>query len=113
MPPRIIVGQTIVLHASRQDDPLGYDAIYQIAGVRVGTDLPRSAIIATAKVIGYLTETGNGFCLSPCLGHMLDDKWFFGPIGWILDDVQLLDKPVPARGALGLWDCSLYKRGLP
>jgi len=106
-PPQKLLGQTIALHASARDDPFGYDGIFEIAGVRVEHDLPRSVIVATAKVVGWINEKGNGFCLSPCLGSLLDDKWFFGPIGWILDDVKLFDQPVPARGALGLWSWSL------
>lgn len=30
-------------------------------------------------------------------------RWFTGPYGWELTDVQVLPEPVPARGALGLW----------
>lgn len=41
---------------------------------------------------------------SPCYGHLLDDKWFFGPIGWVLEDVQKLEEPIPCRGMLDLWD---------
>lgn len=30
-------------------------------------------------------------------------RWFFGPFGWMLDDFVALKKPVPCKGALGLW----------
>ena len=103
-PPQQVIGQRIALHASKKDDPLGYSAIAKIAGIEIDGDLPRGAIVGTVRVVGWLNDDGLGDVPTPCLGHLVDDDWFFGPIGWILDDVQLLDEPIPARGSLGLWD---------
>jgi hypothetical protein len=103
--PRQIIGQTIALHASARDDLTGYAAIFEIAGVRVDmATLTRSCIVATATVVGFLRKQENGFSLRAGICSLTDDKWFFGPIGWIFDDVQLLKYPIPARGALGLWE---------
>jgi hypothetical protein len=33
-----------------------------------------------------------------------DDPWWQGPAGWLLDDPQPLDEPVPARGFPGVWN---------
>jgi hypothetical protein len=30
-------------------------------------------------------------------------RWFFGPWGWVLDNVRVLTEPVPCRGHQGLW----------
>lgn len=30
-------------------------------------------------------------------------EWAFGPWCWLLDDVRALPKPIPCRGAQGLW----------
>lgn len=35
-----------------------------------------------------------------------DSPWFFGPYGWVLEDVEPLETPVPHRGAQGLWPVS-------
>lgn len=32
-----------------------------------------------------------------------DGRWYFGPVGWVLEDVRPLDEPIPCRGAQGLW----------
>lgn len=32
-----------------------------------------------------------------------DNRWFEGPIGWELDEVVTLPKPIPCPGAQGLW----------
>lgn len=94
------IGQRICLHASKADDRSGVPAIRQISGVDVPDGLPRGAIVAIATLAGWISETG----ISPAYDHLKSDKWFFGPIGWVLEDIQKLDNPIPCRGALGLWD---------
>jgi hypothetical protein len=90
-PPWWIIGRRIALHASKIDDRAGYVIIRDIANVDVPPDLPRGCIVATAKVLGWIDES--------------NDKWFFGPYGWILDDINKISPgPVFCRGALGLWD---------
>lgn len=34
------------------------------------------------------------------------DPWAFGPWCWMLDSVRALPKPIPCRGAQGLWSLS-------
>lgn len=34
----------------------------------------------------------------------VNDPWFVGPVGWLLEDVQVLRQPVACKGAQGLWD---------
>jgi hypothetical protein len=103
-PPQWIIGERIALHASKKDDPVGYREIYEIAGIIPPAELPKGAIVATAKVVGWLDDNGFGN------GHLIDDKWFFGPIGWILADIKKLDTPILCRGSLGLWNSPLIDR---
>ena len=49
-------------------------------------------IVATATLKGVVTTS--------------DSPWFFGPFGWVLEDVEPLETPVPHRGAQGLWPVS-------
>lgn len=30
--------------------------------------------------------------------------WFQGPVGWLFEHAELWDRPVPAKGRLGLWE---------
>lgn len=85
----LVIGQRIALHASLKDDQLGYSEILRIAGVQVPADLPRGCIVATAIVGGNVIAS--------------DDKWFFGPYGWLLTDIRKLSEPVYCKGDLGLW----------
>jgi len=49
---------------------------------------PRGAIVGTAEVIDCVSES--------------DSPWFFGPWGFVLGDVRLIE-PIPCRGALGFF----------
>ena len=103
-PPDFVIGQTIALHASKADDPNGYSAIQKVKRIALPAALPRGAIVATARVVGWLHED-NHFQLGETDPDDIDlSEWFFGPFGWILKDVQKLPQPIPFRGALGLWD---------
>lgn len=53
--------------------------------------VPYSAIVGVARLAGVERE-------EPADG----DPWWFGPVGWRLDDVVAID-PVPCSGAQGLW----------
>ena len=69
---------------------------------------PEGAIQGTARVTGWIhVEKGR------VIGHvgvtperaveLARDPWFFGPFGWILDDVIPLERPLEHRGDRGLW----------
>ena len=94
-PPVWALGTTIALHASKKkDNKIGIREATHLAGVDlVEVVMPLGAIVGTAVLAGYVTEE-----TIPA-----KDKWFFGPFGWVLDDVELLNWPVPCRGFLGLW----------
>lgn len=105
-----IVGQRIAFHASKQDDPHGENAIYYLAGPGLPPeDIPRGAIVATARLCGWFDGDGYRFIWGKFIptfeqGDFVHNKWFFGPIGWVFDDIQKLSEPIPCRGARGLWD---------
>ena len=66
--------------------------------------LPVGAIIASCRLIDCVLIDENFRNKVMAMG----DEFYFGDysIGryaWILDDMKMLDKPVPAKGQLGLW----------
>lgn len=85
-PPAWAIGKRLAIHAGKKRDD---EALYLSQGIRPPGTLPSAAIVATAHLVGYVTES--------------DDRWFFGPFGWQLDDVRVLAMPIPCKGALGLW----------
>lgn len=48
-----------------------------------------TGIVAVARLADVVTEATS--------------PWFDGPVGWVLDDVTELPRPVPCKGAQGLW----------
>lgn len=59
-----------------------------------GVDLP--GVFPTGCIVGAVT-------LVDCVTEH-PSEWFDGPIGWVLIHPGELASPIPARGALGLWE---------
>jgi hypothetical protein len=57
-------------------------------------DFPRGAILAVADLVDVL-ELGDD--------ALHDTPWAEGPVCWCLENVRALAKPLPCRGAQGLW----------
>lgn len=88
-PPQFIIGKHIALHASKKIDHSSLLAASNLAGHQLDpTQFLCGAIIATCKITKIITHS--------------DDKWFFGPYGWQLEDIRPL-KPIICAGALGFW----------
>lgn len=100
-PPTWVIGTRIALHASKRDD--AYTVASRLAGenlTRYALDMPRGAIVATAVIAGWVDK--NGRASSRDLLNF-ESGWFFGPVGWVLRDVHALSRPLPCKGARGLW----------
>lgn len=75
------------------------------AGYRSSNDLPRAAIIAVAQLKRVAPMTAEGIAT---LAATKPDEYAFGfyEVGryaWVLESVQRLREPVPARGMQKLW----------
>lgn len=96
-PPASIIGQRLVLHSGKTYDDEG--SAYIRAAMKL-TGLPDAAraegLIGVVTVKGFIEE---GVGPAP----VEQDAWFFGPFGWMLDDVVALKTPIPCKGAQGLW----------
>lgn len=100
-----VIGQRIALHAG-----LGWDERAEFDG----WDDPRGmqqGIVGTAIVRGWVHRASAppcGLTHSNTLTHAeaqqhVSSRWFFGPYGWVLEEVRTLPQPIPCSGALGLW----------
>ena len=117
--PRDLFGKRFAIHASRQID----ESVYARIG-RTAPDLPwtsggepapwwrfsriTSAVIAVATLVGFEAPRTPDFTSARNMEHAVfiegdQRRWFFGPIGYVLRDVQPLAMPVPCKGALGFW----------
>jgi hypothetical protein len=108
-PPKSLLGQYIALHAGKRIDEDGVPGFTEIAGTphvsariqAVHGDrpltlrmLPLGAITCVARLARVVTS-----------GDDLSEKarpWFFGPFGWVFEDVQEFEA-IPCRGFQKLW----------
>lgn len=110
-PTASMIGQTIALHAGKaRPDWSAVDLMAGCAGWSVRTfdhgyrkpgislrapdrdALTRGAIVATFRLVRT-----HAVAKANCVG------WECGPICWDIADVQVLARPVPCKGALGMW----------
>jgi len=66
-----------------------------------GYDYPRGYIVATCKLIDCIKITGYDL---PGLVEQHFGDYMPGRYAWYLDEVMVLDEPIPAKGSLGLWE---------
>jgi hypothetical protein len=78
-----------------------YRRVLAEAGYELFSLLPRGAIVATCTLTDCI-HTGQ-FQGVDMLDFAFGD-FTYGRWAWILKDVKRLEKPIPARGALGLWE---------
>lgn len=81
----------IYIHASSNFSPAGAEWLREM-GVKVPAELPQSAVVAVADLIGVVTQREAARF----------GKWFFGPYGFVLTNIRMLDRPVSVKGKLGL-----------
>lgn len=125
-PPRTLPAtELIAIHAGMADSQKDHQATAHLAARALkwglGDVMPEvttlGAVVAVCRVVGWLDNSPfspmrrwvdgmNTINHLECLSDHLEDqieRWFDGPFAWVLEDVQVLAEPVPARGALGLW----------
>jgi len=83
-------------------------------GDEILVDMPRGAVVATAQLracirIASFADVKSRLDRLSTLPKVAEFEEAFGDYSpgryaWILDDIVPLDRPVPARGALGLWE---------
>ena len=81
-----------------------FKRVLMAAGIESLADLPLGVLLATVLLVDCV-PTGK------VRSQLSSEEYAFGDYSagrwaWLLDDVQPLSEPVPACGALGLWDCS-------
>lgn len=91
--PSLKPGDLLAIHAGNKWDQVDANWIARYFNISVPSkaDHVAGAIVGIARFVGVVYKSPN--------------EWFFGPVGWLLDDVRAID-PIPCRGALGLWSPS-------
>lgn len=87
---QLSVGSLLAIHAGSKWDQDGADWI----DITFGIDVPPKSEHVAGAIVGIVRYAG--------IAYKSPDPWFFGPVGWVLEDVRAIE-PIPHRGALGLW----------
>ena len=82
----------LLIHAGTAIDPYGIQWFVK-QRISLPSPLPRGAIVGSCDLVAIVDRRlGKGY-----------GKWFFGPIGWVVNNAHELAKPVAMKGALGLF----------
>ena len=96
-PPEWLVGQYLGVHAGKFFDAGAEEWICKMLGLR---QLPEQA--QCIGLVGVVRVMGSYRSLA---GVPIEQRrFFFGPIGWVLDSPLALKVPLPMPGKQGLWD---------
>lgn len=96
--PRHVIGERIAIHAGKSLDAEGYAAVREMElrhPLPEADLLVRGAVVAVARLDGV---TGDRSKIPRD-----QRRWWAGPFGWLLSDVEALVDPVPCRGRQRLW----------
>lgn len=101
-PGQLRPGEQFAIHAGKMVPAMelqnSFASLFEMGCIDQDTKLPtladlrtqESSIVAVVTYGGAVTATAS--------------RWFVGRYGWVLRDLVVLPKPVPCRGAQGLWD---------
>jgi hypothetical protein len=103
-PPVWLLNQDFAIHAGKKWDRDRVGFIADLYDGLMPTKLyceqaQCGAVTAVAKVVAVVTSTEAAERLAP--GH---GKWFFGPYGWVLEDVRPITPAIECRGYQKLWN---------
>ena len=89
-PPADLIGQRIAIHAGKREDISASIALRSVPRV-----LSLGAFVGTARLVAVIRR----------IEDVRSDQlfWWAGPVGWLLDEVRELPRPLSCRGAQGLW----------
>ena len=88
-------------------DPICYEAVRK-HGIHSPQGYPMGVVLATCKLVAVKLIVR--FCadaarmLPPTEPELSFGDYTPGRFAWILEDVKQFAEPIPAKGALGLWD---------
>lgn len=91
----------LLIHAGLTFDDAGYTWVRSnFPGLRVPlkSEFERGGIVGRAQLIACIDQSLR---MGP-FGHILDSPWFFGPVGWVLQDPEPLEFR-RYKGRLGLF----------
>lgn len=101
-PPPGRVGKFIAIHAGKTWDEKGAEFIVELLGSNAPPLEKRpSGIVGIARIVGVVHDESDDEHFASLMDPE-DEKWFFGPIGWVLRNAIAIPT-VECRGMQKLW----------
>ena len=100
----------IAIHAAIRQETTDYQ-VNELSDLLVGEEIPFGSVIAIAQLTDCIKMTEE-FISQQSETELRCGLWEVGRYAWKLENVEILDEPIPARGMPGLWEieipCSLF-----
>ena len=103
----------ITIHAAIRQETTDYQ-VNQLSDLLVGEEIPFGSVVAmpTASVIAIADlsdciKMTEEFISQQTETELRCGLWKVGRYAWKLENVEILDEPIPARGMPGLWEFEL------
>ncbi|MDB9449975.1 ASCH domain-containing protein, partial [Dolichospermum circinale] len=100
----------IAIHAAIRQETTDYQ-VNELADLLVGEEISFGSIVAIADLSDCIKMTEE-FISQQSATELRCGLWEVGRYAWKLENVEILDEPIPARGMPGMWDieipCSLF-----
>jgi hypothetical protein len=100
-PPGWMLNQRFAIHAGMK-----YDRESAVTAEALGGnppekgECPAGAILATCRLIAVARSETESIKFTEDRSQA---RWFFGPYGWVLDEIKEVPEPIECRGFQGLW----------
>jgi hypothetical protein len=95
----------IAIHAAIRQETTDYQ-VNELADLLVGQEIPFGSVVAIAQLTDCIKMTEE-FISQQSATELRCGLWEVGRYAWKLENVEILDEPIPARGMPGLWDIEL------
>jgi len=116
-PPAWLYGYDFALHAGLHEDPKARELATKF-NIPIPERVPRGSIVAVVRLVSMIkyepltrsisasrpVSLYSGYASPPLPSDEQKERWFFGPCGWLVDEVRELPEPVAVRGFHGLWN---------
>jgi hypothetical protein len=95
----------IAIHAAIRQKTTDYQ-VNELSDLLVGEEIPFGSVIAIAQLTDCIKMTEE-FISQQSETELRCGLWEVGRYAWKLENVEILDEPIPARGMPGLWEFEL------
>ena len=100
----------IAIHAAIRQETTDYQ-VNELSNLLVGQEIPFGSVVAIADLSDCIKMTEE-FISQQTETELRCGLWEVGRYAWKLENVEILDEPIPARGMPGMWEieipCSLF-----